>query len=68
MKEIRLQFSDAEAARLAAAIRQSPPPDPTGLPAAEAEQLRYYLRTVPPAAEHIDDDVDHIHWLLYGGL
>ena len=52
-------------ARLAAAIIQSRSP---GLPASEADQVRHYLRTVPPAAEHIDDDVDHIHWLLYGGL
>ena len=55
-------------ARLAAAIRQSRSPDRPGLPASEADQVRHYLRTVPPAAEHIDDDVDHIHWLLYGGL
>ena len=54
-------------ARLVAALLPAVPDRP-GLPASEADQVRHYLRTVPPAAEHIDDDVDHIHWLLYGGI
>ena len=55
-------------ARLVATIRQSPSPDPPpGLPAAEAEQLRHYIRNVPPPADHIDE-YEMFGLMIYGGL
>ncbi len=54
-------------ARLVAAIRQSPSPDPPGLPAAESEQLRHYIRNVPPPADNIDE-YEMFGLMVYGGL
>ena len=64
MKEIKLQLVRL-IARLVSPRRQ--PADPPGLPAAESNQVRHYIRTVPPPADH-SDEYEMFGLMVYGGL